>query len=213
MVKFISRLSLSFPSVASGISGGASFQTPSARYDAQAELCTRLFALGEKATCKERRRSLWAVALNKLQEMRSCATPPNEYSLSSAIVAGQQEGQWRVAVNILSGPRNPGLHQHEILSAGVMRASVEAGCWAVAVEILLHTLAQRLHPTERTFNAALAPSGRHNWAQSAGSMLQSAFPFPSVWHTGKCCCSGACACSNAEPPPAQEKATCHDILP
>ena len=57
MVKFISRLSLSFPSVASGNSGGATFQTPSARYDAQAELCSRLFALGEKATCKERRRS------------------------------------------------------------------------------------------------------------------------------------------------------------
>ncbi|CAE7798360.1 unnamed protein product [Symbiodinium sp. CCMP2592] len=114
------------------------------------------------------RRNLWAAALHKLQEMHSYATPPNEYSLSSAIVAGQQEGQWRVAVNILSGSGNPGLHQHEILSAGVMRASVEAGCWDVAVEILLQASAKRLHPTERTFNAAMAPSGRDNWAQSAG---------------------------------------------
>ncbi|CAE7551210.1 unnamed protein product [Symbiodinium sp. CCMP2456] len=111
--------------------------------------------------------------------------------------------------------------------------AVEAGCWPVAVEILLHTSVQRLRPTERqdiccehfvvklrghcrkclwqvfrTFNAALAPSGRDNWAQSAGSMLQSEFPFSRVWHTGMCPCSGAGACSNAEPAPEHEKATC-----
>ncbi|CAE7856974.1 unnamed protein product [Symbiodinium microadriaticum] len=96
------------------------------RYDAQAELCSRLFALGEKATCKVgyrgadcigKTRSLWAVALNKLQEYVADGT----IAAAVAIVAGRQEGQWRVAV----------------------------------------ALAQ-------TFNAALAPSGRDNWAQSAG---------------------------------------------
>eukprot|EP00439_Symbiodinium_sp_Y106_P082062 s741_g21.t1 len=172
----------------SSISTEVPRQAVGGQHDAQAELCSRLFALGEKATCKERRRHLWAAALHKLQEMHSCTTPPNEYSLSSAIVAGQQEGQWRIAVNILSGSCNPGLHQHEILSAGVMRASVEAGCWDVAVAILLQASAKRLHPTERTFNAAMAPSGRDNWAQSAGSMPQSAFPFPRAWH-GPVACS------------------------
>ncbi|OLQ02786.1 Pentatricopeptide repeat-containing protein, chloroplastic [Symbiodinium microadriaticum] len=73
------------------------------RYDAQAELCSRLFALGEKATCKVgyrgadcigKTRSLWAVALNKLQEYVADGT----IAAAVAIVAGRQEGQWRVAV-------------------------------------------------------------------------------------------------------------------
>ncbi|CAE7875706.1 unnamed protein product [Symbiodinium sp. KB8] len=105
------------------------------RYDAQAELCSRLFALGEKATCKVgyrgadcigKTRSLWAVALNKLQEYVADGT-------IAAAVVPEDLGMLffphtvdlhTLEVNILSGPRNPGLHQHEILSAGVMRASV-----------------------------------------------------------------------------------------